>query len=92
SQVGATLPFLLGVLQNPPFQQQLAKALQAFLPNPESLTIELKPENSVEISDIERQLRGDPRKLIGMLGTTIENTSSTTPDTKSEAETETPAN
>lgn len=87
-QVGATLPFLLGVLQNPPFQQQLATALQAFLPNPESLTIELKPETSVEISEIERQLRGDPRKLIGMLGTTIENTSSAQPA----IETETPAN
>lgn len=75
SQVGATLPFLLGVLQNPPFQQQLAKALQAFLPKPESLTIELNPETGVAIADIERQLRGDPRKLIGMLGTSIENTS-----------------
>lgn len=87
SQVGATLPFLLGVLQNPPFQQQLAKALQAFLPNPESLTVELKPDTSVAIADIERQLRGDPRKLIGLLGTTIQNTSSA-----SSAEIETPAN
>lgn len=87
SQVGATLPFLLGVLQNPPFQQQLAKALQAFLPNPESLTVELRPDTSVAIADIERQLRGDPRKLIDMLGTSIVNTSSTPP-----VDTETPAN
>lgn len=93
SQVGATLPFLVAVLQNPPFQQQLVKALQAFLPNPEKLTIQLKPETGVAISDIERQLRGDPRKLIGLLGTTIENTATSVPAvTPTKAETETPAN
>lgn len=86
-QVGATLPFLVAVLQNQPFQQQLVKSLQAFLPNPESLTVRLQPENGVAIVDIERQLRGDPRKLIGLLGTTIENSPTSKP-----AETETPAN
>ncbi|MFK8033203.1 MAG: hypothetical protein AB8B94_03585 [Hyphomicrobiales bacterium] len=92
SQVGATLPFLVAVLQNPPFQQQLVKALQAFLPTPEKLTIQLKPESGVPISDIERQLRGDPRKLIGLLGTTIENTATLVPEvTPTKAETETPA-
>lgn len=86
-QVGATLPFLVAVLQNQPFQQQLVKSLQAFLPNPESLTVRFQPENGVAIADIERQLRGDPRKLIGLLETTIENSPTSKP-----TETETPAN
>lgn len=72
-QVGATLPFLVAVLQNQRFQKELVTALQAFLPNPDSLIVELKPESGVAIADIERQLRGDPRKLLALLGITIQN-------------------
>lgn len=73
SQVGATLPFLVAVLQNQRFQKELVAALQAFLPDPVGLIVELKPENGVAIADIERQLRGDPRKLLALLGVTIQN-------------------
>jgi len=72
-QVGATLPFLVAVLQNQRFQKELVTALQAFLPNPDALIVELKPEAGVAIADIERQLRGDPRKLLALLGITIQN-------------------
>lgn len=72
-QVGATLPFLVAVLQNQRFQNELVAALQAFLPDPEGLIIEMKPDAGVAIEDIERQLRGDPRKLLGQLGVTIQN-------------------
>lgn len=72
-QVGATLPFLVAVLQNQRFQNELVAALQAFLPNPDSLIVELKPKAGVAIADIERQLRGDPRKLLALLGITIQN-------------------
>lgn len=73
-QVGATLPFLVAVLQNQRFQKELVTALQAFLPNPDSLVMELKPDDGgVSIADIDRQLRGDPRKLLALLGVTIQN-------------------
>lgn len=72
-QVGATLPFLVAVLQNQRFQNELVAALQAFLPNPDGLIVELKPEAGVAIADIEGQLRGDPRKLLALLGITIQN-------------------
>lgn len=72
-QVGATLPFLVAVLQNQRFQKELVTALQAFLPEPEGLIVELKPDAGVAIADIERQLRGDPRKLLALLGVTIQN-------------------
>ncbi|MBL4647182.1 MAG: hypothetical protein JKY99_12080 [Rhizobiales bacterium] len=86
-QVGATLPFLLGVLQNPEFQKQLATALQAFLPEPEGITVALKPASAVSISDVERQLRSDPRKLITMLGVSIHNEPKTVPDTVEDTKT-----
>ncbi len=73
-QVGATLPFLVAVLQNQRFQKELVTALQAFLPNPDSLVVKLTPgDGGVSIADIERQLRGDPRKLLALLGVTIQN-------------------
>lgn len=73
-QVGATLPFLVAVLQNQRFQKELVTALQAFLPDPDGLVVKLKPDDGgVSIADIERQLRGDPRKLLALLGITIQN-------------------
>lgn len=86
-QVGATLPFLVAVLQNQRFQKELVAALQAFLPDPDGLTVELKPDAAgVAISDIERQLRGDPRKLLALLGVTIQNK----PDSPNESSEQTP--
>ncbi|MEH6727796.1 MAG: hypothetical protein V7703_16710, partial [Hyphomicrobiales bacterium] len=86
-QVGATLPFLVAVLQNQRFQKELVAALQAFLPDPDGLIVELKPDAAgVAISDIERQLRGDPRKLLALLGITIQNK----PDNPNDSSEQTP--
>nr|WP_306267107.1 hypothetical protein [Pararhizobium sp. IMCC3301] len=76
NQVGATLPFLVAVLQNPRFQKELVDALQAFLPDPQGLVVTLAPEAGVAISEIERQLRSDPRKLLALLGVSIQNKAS----------------
>lgn len=73
NQVGATLPFLVAVLQNPRFQKELVAALQAFLPDPQGLVVTLAPETGVALSDIEHQLRNDPRKLLALLGVGIQN-------------------
>ena len=86
-QVGATLPFLVAVLQNQRFQKELVAALQAFLPDPDGLIVELKPDAAgVAIADIERQLRGDPRKLLALLGVTIQNK----PDSSRDSSEQTP--
>tara|TARA_R110001599_G_scaffold270972_3_gene471938 strand:+ start:2477 stop:4543 length:2067 start_codon:yes stop_codon:yes gene_type:complete len=76
NQVSATLPFLVAVLQNPRFQKELVAALQAFLPDPQSLVVTLAPEAGVALSEVERQLRSDPRKLLSLLGVSIQNKTS----------------
>jgi len=52
NQMAAALPFLLAVLNNPAFQNQVAEALSAFLKDPQSLSINIEPEQPVSGAEI----------------------------------------
>jgi hypothetical protein len=56
-QLSAALPFLLAVLTHPDFRQQLIDALNAFLRDPQSLTIEIAPEPPISAKEVRKMAR-----------------------------------
>jgi hypothetical protein len=70
-QLSAALPFLLAVINNPGFQQQVAGAVGAFLQDPQSLTIEIAPEEPVSGEEIMGIVNTAPQTLPDRLNATI---------------------
>jgi hypothetical protein len=65
------LPLFLGQLQNPAFQTQVSNAVNAFLDDPQSLTITARPENAVSFATIMGAGMGAPQTLPDVLDVTV---------------------
>lgn len=59
-QLTDALPFFLIALKNPAFQEQVIGAATGFLANPQSLTIEIAPDNPVSGDDIMALAKSEP--------------------------------
>jgi hypothetical protein len=68
AQLNGALPFMLNAINNPAFQEKVAKAGQAFLSDPKSLTITLNPAQPVPFKDITDNAMSAPQTLPDMLG------------------------
>jgi hypothetical protein len=71
-QLGAALPFFLGALNNPTFQQEVASAVGAFLNDPKSLTIRVAPANPVSGAQMMQIMQTAPQTLPETLNVTVE--------------------
>lgn len=71
NQLAAALPFFLAALRNPDFQTKVADAIGAFLKNPQSLKIELKPEAPVSGAEIMGLVGTAPQALPDRLNASI---------------------
>jgi hypothetical protein len=56
-QLSAALPFLLAVLTHPDFRQQLIDALNAFLQDPQSLTLKIEPDPPISAKEVRSMAR-----------------------------------
>ncbi len=63
AQLNGALPFMLNAINNPPFQEKVARAAQAFLSNPQSLTITASPAQPVPFQDIMGSAMAAPQTL-----------------------------
>lgn len=63
AQLNGALPFMLNAINNPPFQEKVAKAAQAFLSNPQSLTITANPAQPVPFQEIMGSAMAAPQTL-----------------------------
>ena len=63
AQLNGALPFMLNAINNPPFQEKVAKAAQAFLSNPKSLTITASPPQPVPFQQIMGSAMSAPQTL-----------------------------
>ena len=70
-QLAAAMPFLLAAINNPAFQQQVANAVGAFLQDPQSLTIEVAPEQPVTGAEIMEIVGTAPQTLPDKLNATV---------------------
>lgn len=70
-QLAAALPFMLAAINNPEFQQQVANAVGAFLRDPQSLTIEVAPEEPVTGAEIMEILNSAPQTLPDRLNASV---------------------
>jgi len=71
SQMTAALPLMLGMLQNPDFQQEVATAVTTFLTDPQSLNVAAAPGNPVPVAQIMGTVMMAPQALPQMLGVSI---------------------
>ncbi|GGB43277.1 hypothetical protein GCM10011316_14090 [Roseibium aquae] len=71
SQMTAALPMMLGMLQNPGFQDEVATALTAFMTDPKSLSLAAAPANPVPMAQIMGTVMMAPQALPQMLGVSI---------------------
>jgi hypothetical protein len=67
AQLNGALPFMLNAINNPPFQEKVAKAAQAFLTDPKSLTITVSPAQPVAFQEIMGSAMSAPQSLPDML-------------------------
>lgn len=67
AQLNGALPFMLNAINNPAFQEKVAKAGQAFLTDPKSLTITVNPAQPVPFQDITASAMAAPQTLPDML-------------------------
>ncbi|WP_052161866.1 hypothetical protein, partial [Hoeflea sp. BAL378] len=65
------LPLMLGQLGVPALQQQIAAAANAYLDNPQNLTITAKPASPVAVPVIMGAGMGDPRTLVDLLNVQV---------------------
>jgi hypothetical protein len=63
AQLNGALPFMLNAINNPPFQEKVARAAQAFLTNPQSLTITANPAQPVPFQEIMGSAMAAPQTL-----------------------------
>lgn len=63
AQLNGALPFMLNAINNPAFQEKVAKAGQAFLTDPRSLTITANPAQPVAFQDIMGSAMSAPQTL-----------------------------
>ena len=66
-KLNGALPFMLNAINNPAFQEKVAKAGQAFLTDPKSLTITLNPAQPVPFQEIMGSAMSAPQTLPDML-------------------------
>lgn len=69
--VKGMLPLFLGRLQNPAFQEQVSAAVNAFLDDPQSLTITADPEEPVAFTTLMGAAMGAPQTLPDVLNVTV---------------------
>lgn len=69
--VKGMLPFFLGQLQNPEFQQEISEAVDTFLDDPQNLTIRADPEEPVSFMTIVGAVSASPQTLPDMLNVTV---------------------
>jgi hypothetical protein len=67
AQVGGALPLMLNAVGNPPFQDKVAAAAQAFLKDPKSLTITIAPTAPVSFEAISTAATTAPNTLPDLL-------------------------
>lgn len=67
AQLNGALPFMLNAINNPPFQEKVAKAAQAFLTDPKSLTITASPAQPIPFQEIMGSAMAAPQSLPDML-------------------------
>lgn len=63
AQLNGALPFMLNALNNPAFQEKVAKAAQAFLSDPKSITITASPAQPVPFQQIMGSAMTAPQSL-----------------------------
>jgi len=63
AQLNGALPFMLNAINNPAFQEKVAKAGQAFLTDPKSLTITANPAQPVPFQEIMGSAMSAPQTL-----------------------------
>ncbi len=63
AQLNGALPFMLNAINNPAFQEKVAKAGQAFLTDPKSLTITANPAQPVAFQEIMGSAMSAPQTL-----------------------------
>lgn len=71
TQINSTLPLMLGVLQNPEFQNAVAAAVGTFLQNPVSLEAVAAPAAPVPVSQIMGTAMMAPQSLPQILGVSL---------------------
>jgi hypothetical protein len=67
AQLNGALPFMLNAINNPAFQEKVAKAGQAFLSDPKSLTITANPAQPVPFQEIMGNAMSSPQTLPDVL-------------------------
>lgn len=67
AQLNGALPFMLNAINNPPFQEKVAKAGQAFLADPKSITITASPGQPIGFQEIMGSAMSAPQSLPDML-------------------------
>ncbi|HEX2255232.1 MAG TPA: hypothetical protein VHG92_00790 [Afifellaceae bacterium] len=70
-QLAAALPFLLAAINNPGFQQQVTNAVGSFLQDPQSLTIEVAPEQPITGAEIMEIVNTAPNTLPDRLNASV---------------------
>lgn len=70
-QINGILPALLGGLQNPGFESQVAAAMREFLATPDQITVTAEPGEPVEIARIAAAGRTSPQTLPDLLNVTV---------------------
>lgn len=70
-QISAALPFLLAALTQPRFRSELIQVLGAFLQDPRSLTLTIKPEPPISADEIGRMAKSAPGDLPDRLGVSV---------------------
>jgi hypothetical protein len=63
AQLNGALPFMLNAINNPPFQEKVATAAQAFLSDPKSITITANPAQPVPFQEIMGSAMSAPQTL-----------------------------
>ncbi|WP_417671847.1 hypothetical protein [Roseibium sp.] len=71
AQLEAGLPFMLGILQNPQFQAEVASSLTSFLREPGSLTVKASPASPVPVTQIMGTVMMAPQNLPQVLGIAV---------------------
>ena len=71
AQLNGALPFMLNAINNPAFQEKVAKAGQAFLADPKSVTITANPAQPIAFQEIMGSAMSAPQTLPDMLAIDI---------------------
>ncbi|MCC6984530.1 MAG: hypothetical protein IT535_14780 [Bauldia sp.] len=71
-QIKGAVPFFLMVLQDAAFQGQIAPTLQAFIDNPGSLTMTLRPKRALPLMELLAAASDAPQRLPSLLSVEIQ--------------------